>query len=282
MFQVPIVHPNVPSSRCMCLCSSPPSLWAISNPNKWPAPPLDFDFTDEKQISILIWLNWQMRRMQISISYRFGWIAGECASPCVPAQLALNSSVLLRRDPFSFHRNRGKRPPSLPQSPFNVPLTSKIGTFYNLGSRAASFFLPLTMFCRRWLTYSMWLAHNANIRLKISGIFVFPSCLLFIACQVQFEIYHSAMFIFHKHQINAAIHKNYLALQQNCWLMSLCCWVSFAFKLGWGQKKILRLIGAAPSVRLHQSWILKTCTHPLDIQSKYENKSLQKICALSI
>ena len=213
MFQVPIVHPNVPSSRCMCLCSSPPSLWAISNPNKWPAPPLDFDFTDEKQISILIWLNWQMRRMQISISYRFGWIAGECASPCVPAQLALNSSVLLRRDPFSFHRNRGKRPPSLPQPPFNVPLTSKIGTFYNLGSRAASFFLPLTMFCRRWLTYSMWLAHNANIRLKISGIFVFPSCLLFIACQVQFEIYHPAMFIIHKHQINTAIHKNYLAFK---------------------------------------------------------------------
>ena len=163
MFQVPIVHPNVPSSRCMCLCSSPPSLWAIFNPNKWPAPPLDSDFTDEKQISILIWLNWQMRRMQISISYRFGWIAGECASPCVPAQLALNSSVLLRRDPFSFHRNRGKRPPSLPQPPFNVPLTSKIGTFYNLGSRAATFSC-------RWLCFA---ADGSHIQCDLHTMQIF-------------------------------------------------------------------------------------------------------------
>ena len=148
MFQVPIVHPNVPSSRCMCLCSSPPSLWARSNPNKWPAPPLDSDFTDEKQISILIWLNWQMRRMQISISYRFGWIAGECASPCVPAQLALNSSVLLSAETHS--RSIETAVKGLPASPsphstFPWRRKSELFTTWEVGLRlfpAADYVLP--------------------------------------------------------------------------------------------------------------------------------------------
>ena len=146
--------------------------------------------------------------------------------------------------------------------------------------------------------FNVPLAHNANIPWPKYLWILFFHLALFMACQVQFEIYHSAMFIIHKHQINTAIHKNYLALQQNCWLMSLAfvfqlrCRIShsdFIWNMDKEKSKIIQnkkyhimyFYTASLWDFINDEWSLSV----LQIFNlKYEIKlhSLQKICAASI
>ena len=140
------------------------------------------------------------------------------AEGCVPGQLAALNSVppsCHGCHPFSLlgpHRNGGKRPLAASPPPHSTA-PPKIGTFYTPGSRGRLF--PIRGQCfvsdGSHIQFCLTQCKYSTDDWKYLRILFFHLA-LFMACQAQFEICYSAMFIIHKHQINTTIHENYLAL----------------------------------------------------------------------
>ena len=195
-------------SRCTCVYLRLPSQPLLTAPRPtWtnghqPPPSLHSALTLLKS-KLAYWFGWIGECEECKLAYRIDlgeFVVNTTLWPeaCVPAQLAalaLNSSVppsppATASPPFSLlgpHRNGGKRPLTASPSPHSTS-PPKIGTFYSPGSRGRLFSDPSTMFCRRWVPYSMCLAHNANIPWTTGNIWEFCFSILRYSWRVKFNL----------------------------------------------------------------------------------------------
>lgn len=205
----------------MHVCLSPPSIrptahGLLSILNKWADQTHQDSNSAQKQISIY-WFVRIGECEECKLAYHIDLGELVVNIPAFRASwwlLALNSLP-----PFSCHGTHSPVSAPIetvvkgPSQPTHSTAPPKIGTFYTPGSRGRLF--PIRGQCfvsdGSHIQFCLTQCKYSTDDWKYLRILFFHLA-LFMACQAQFEICYSAMFIIHKHQINTTIHENYLAL----------------------------------------------------------------------